>query len=66
MLVINGREFTEMLQNKFEAIEKESLLVNKDGEYEASSGVAVKNIKKDKKLLINIVSKAIQLVRFLV
>lgn len=66
MLVINGREFTEMLQNKFEAIEKESLLVNRDGEYEASSGVAVKNIKKDKKLLINIVSKAIQLVRFLV
>lgn len=66
MLVINGQEFTSALEEKFDSIEKDSLLLDDTGHYVEKEGVESKSIKGKKKTMIKVISKVIKIVRYLV
>lgn len=66
MIVIHGKEFTALLEEKMRGIEEQSLLVKEDGSYEYNPEIEKKMTGKKKKKLIAALSKVIWMVRYLV
>lgn len=64
MLVIDGKEFNKALEEKFLAMEKESLAVGRDGKYIPDDNVKPLKIHPLRKFIYSITSVVFQLFRF--
>ena len=66
VLVIHGEEFNHLLEGYIMDMHDQSLMVRKDGTYEAKDGAAAKELKGTKKVLYPITSVLFQLFRYLI
>lgn len=66
VLVIQGEEFNQMLEECIIVMHDQSLKVLEDGSYEPQNGVEAVELTAEKKLIFAITSRLFQLIRFLI
>lgn len=66
MLVIQGKEFNQLLEKKMNAQKAQSLKVNPDGTYEKKKGVTAEEVPVKKQVIFHITSVIFQLFRYLI